>query len=140
MVSVVILNMSRRHAHMVALVVSVVVLVVAPLVLALAMPVQIIADASIFPVVLIAHVNRRWLLIAIMFDSTRLRPLCTRACFLGKSSPCLSSTYQIRVMQSQIMAIVLRAYNLLAADGIDDADEAAQSQQRVMLLLVELFL
>ena len=81
-VSVVILNMSRRHAHMVALVVSVVVLVVAPLVLALAMPVQITADASIFPVVLIAHVNRRWLLIAIMFDSTRLRPLCTRACFL----------------------------------------------------------
>lgn len=65
----VILHMSRRHAHMVALLVSVVVLVVAPLVLALAMSVHIIADASIFPVVLIAHVNRRWLLIAIMFDS-----------------------------------------------------------------------
>jgi len=139
-VSVVILHMSRRHAHMVALLVSVVVLVVAPLVLALAMSVHIIADASIFPVVLIAHVNRRWLLIAIMFDSTLLCPLCTRACFLGKFSPCLSSTYQIRVVPSQTMAIVLRAYNLLAADGIDDADEAAQSQQRVMLLLVELFL
>lgn len=52
----------------------------------------------------------------------------------------MSSTYQIRVVPSQTMAIVLRAYNLLAADGIDDADEAAQSQQRVMLLLVELFL
>jgi hypothetical protein len=69
------------------MVVSVVVPVMAPLVLALAMHVQIMADATIFPVALIAYVNRRWLLIAIMVDSTSLRLLCIRACSNGKSNP-----------------------------------------------------